>query len=149
MPDDQSSEFDARASHVTPLPHESNAHRRAALVQNFPLFLNLSPEECRKIVLAARQENYERRQTIYLEGDPVNQIVFLTSGCAKVSQIGQNGSGDDAANIGQHKRAATEREAGEQVEGAQQQRQAGDADGPETHPLLHRRPRGTKSVGQR
>jgi CRP-like cAMP-binding protein len=93
MPDDQSSEFHARAAQVTPLlPHESNAHRRAALVQNFPLFLNLSPEECREIVLAARQENYERRQTIYLEGDPVNQIVFLTSGCAKVSQIGQNGS---------------------------------------------------------
>jgi CRP-like cAMP-binding protein len=93
MPDEHSQELIVPSPQVAPMTsHESSAHRRAALVQHFSLFLNLSPEECREIVSSARQENYERRQTIYFEGDPVSQIVLLTSGCVKVSQLGQNGS---------------------------------------------------------
>src|ERR1700730_8635992 len=74
------------------LAQESATHSRAALVQNSPLFSSISAEECREIVSAAHQEEFARRQTIYLEGDPVRQIVLLLSGCAKVSQVGQNGT---------------------------------------------------------
>ena len=70
---------------------EIAAIRIAALVQHFPLFSNLSPMDCREIVSAARKVVYTRRQTIYLEGDPVRQIILLTSGCAKIVQVGQNG----------------------------------------------------------
>jgi CRP/FNR family transcriptional regulator, nitrogen oxide reductase regulator len=71
---------------------EIAASRAAALVQNFPLFCNLPTTDCGEIVSRARKEVYARRQTIYLEGDPVRQIVLLTSGCAKIVQLGQNGS---------------------------------------------------------
>ncbi len=77
---------------LTETAAERTALSRAALVQNFPLFFNIPFEECREIVAAAHQEDFARRQTIYLEGDPVRHIVLLISGCAKVSQIGQNGT---------------------------------------------------------
>ena len=67
-------------------------HRRAALVQHFPLFSSIPIEECREIVYRAQQEEFSRRQTIYREGDPIGRIVFLISGCVKVTQLGQNGS---------------------------------------------------------
>jgi len=67
------------------------AYRIAALVQHSPLFSNISPMDCKEIASAARKEVYTRRQRIYLEGDPVRQIVLLTSGCAKIVQVGQNG----------------------------------------------------------
>src|SRR5262245_51855849 len=64
-------------------------------------------------------------------------------------QVDEDAGGDDAADVGQDVRPTAERDAGEQVESAQQQRQPGDADGPQTHPLLHRRPRGTNSGDER
>jgi CRP-like cAMP-binding protein len=70
---------------------EINANRDAALVQQYLLFSNISPADCREIVSTARKEEYLRRQTIYLDGDPVRQIVLLTSGCAKIVQVSQNG----------------------------------------------------------
>lgn len=63
-----------------------------ATVHHSPLFSNISAIDCRQILSAARKEAYKRRQTIYFEGDPVRQIVLLTSGCAKIMQIGLNGT---------------------------------------------------------
>jgi CRP-like cAMP-binding protein len=71
---------------------EIAANRAGALVQHYPLFCNISPRDCGEIVSAARKEVYSRRQTIYLEGDPVRQTVLLTSGCVKIVQVGQNGT---------------------------------------------------------
>lgn len=71
---------------------EIASRRKAALVQHFPLFSNISLPECTEIVSAAHEQRYSRRQTIYLEGDSVRQIVLLTSGCAKIVQFGQNGT---------------------------------------------------------
>ncbi len=72
--------------------NENAATRAAVLVQHLPLFSNIPPGGCREIVSAARKEVYKRRETIYLAGDPAQQIVLLTSGCVKIMQIGQNGS---------------------------------------------------------
>jgi len=68
------------------------ATRAAVLVQHLPLFSSIPPKECREIVSAARKEVYKRHETIHVAGDPVRQIVLLTSGCVKIVQIGQNGS---------------------------------------------------------
>lgn len=70
---------------------EIAANRTAALVQQSSLFSGIPPKDCKEIVSAARKEVYMRRQTIFLEGDPVRQMVLLTSGCAKIVQVGQNG----------------------------------------------------------
>jgi CRP/FNR family transcriptional regulator, nitrogen oxide reductase regulator len=72
---------------------ESEASRRAAfLVQHSPLFAGVSVAECREILSAAHEKHFERRQTIFLEGDPVKHLILLTSGIAKVMQVGQNGT---------------------------------------------------------
>jgi CRP-like cAMP-binding protein len=61
------------------------------LVRDFPLFSQISPEDCSKIVAAAHERTYLRDRTIYFEGDPVKQVILLTSGCVKLSQTGPQG----------------------------------------------------------
>ena len=66
--------------------------QRAALVQQFPVFSNISLADCREIVSTAYEKEFSRRQTISLQGDPVRQVLLLISGCVKVTQLGQNGT---------------------------------------------------------
>jgi len=72
--------------------YETPLSRRAPRALPFPLFSNISQADCTKIASAAHQKDFHRRQTIFLEGDPVRQILVLTSGCAKITQLGQNGT---------------------------------------------------------
>lgn len=71
---------------------ECKTLRNATLVQHFPLFANISPADCREIVSAARECEFSRRDTIFLQGDPIRQVILLTSGSAKIMQLGQNGA---------------------------------------------------------
>ena len=66
--------------------------RRATQVQQFPLFSSISSADCREIVSTAREKAFVRRQTIFVEGAPIRQILVLTSGCVKTTQLGQNGT---------------------------------------------------------
>ena len=71
---------------------ECNALRKVALVQHSPLFANIPPADCREIVSAARESKFSRRATIFLEGDPIRDVILLTSGSAKVIRNGENGT---------------------------------------------------------
>ena len=71
---------------------ESHTLRKVRLVEHSPLFANVSPADCREIVSAARESEFSRRDTIFLEGDTIRQVVLLTSGSAKVIRLGQNGT---------------------------------------------------------
>ena len=64
----------------------------AARVQHFPLFAEISLNDRAQIVGAARERQFSRGQTIYIEGDNQRQVVLLTSGSAKMIQCGQDGS---------------------------------------------------------
>jgi CRP-like cAMP-binding protein len=93
MPEEQFRGLEAARPWVVPsLAAESSAHHRAAQVQYFSLFANISQSDCRQIVAAAQERRFSRRQTLFLEGDPVRNIILLTSGCAKILQFGQNGT---------------------------------------------------------
>lgn len=72
--------------------NDGAASRKAAQVQHYALFVGISPQDCRDIVSAAHEQEYARRQTIYLEGDLVRNVVLLTSGSVKVVQFGRNGT---------------------------------------------------------
>jgi CRP-like cAMP-binding protein len=48
--------------------------------------------DCREIVSAARDSQFSRREMIFVEGDPIRQVVLLTSGSAKVMRLGRNGT---------------------------------------------------------
>ena len=62
------------------------------MVQGFSLFADLSPIDCSTVVSAAREKNFVRKQTIFAEGESVEQVIMLLSGCVKVSQIGVSGN---------------------------------------------------------
>lgn len=71
---------------------EGEARRREALVRQSPLFVDVPAAECREIASAAHEKHFARRQTIFLEGDAVRRVVLLTSGSAKIVQLGQSGA---------------------------------------------------------
>jgi CRP/FNR family transcriptional regulator, nitrogen oxide reductase regulator len=75
-----------RVDYGTALKH------RASRVLSYPLFSGISSADCLKIVSAAHQKDFLRRQTIFREGDPVRQILVLVTGCTKITQIGQRGT---------------------------------------------------------
>lgn len=62
------------------------------MVQGFSLFSDLSPADCATVISAAREKSFARKQTIFAEGDPVEQVIMLLCGCVKVSQIGLSGN---------------------------------------------------------
>lgn len=62
------------------------------MVQGFSLFADLSAADCATIVAAAREKAFARKQTIFAEGDSVEQVIMLLSGCVKISQIGLSGN---------------------------------------------------------
>ena len=52
----------------------------------------MSQSDCRDIVSRARECEFLRGEKIFLQGDPVRNVTLLTSGSAKITQLGQNGS---------------------------------------------------------
>lgn len=74
------------------VPGRNEVGRREALVRHSPLFSDIPGTECREILSAAHEKRFSRRETLFLEGDPVRQVILLTSGTAKVVQFGQNGT---------------------------------------------------------
>ena len=71
---------------------EGETTRREALVKPSPLFSDIPASECREIASAAHEKHFARRQSIFLEGDPVRRVVLLTSGSAKIVQLGPSGA---------------------------------------------------------
>jgi len=74
------------------LVSESEATRREAVVRHSRLFSDIPASECREIASAAYEKRFARRETIFREGDPVRRVVLLTSGSAKIVQLGQSGT---------------------------------------------------------
>lgn len=78
---DRTSEWDSRNVH----------QQRAALVRRFPLFSEISPEDCATIVASAQERHFPRGKTIFFQGDPIEHVLLLISGCIKVSQLSADG----------------------------------------------------------
>jgi CRP/FNR family transcriptional regulator, nitrogen oxide reductase regulator len=82
----------AACTSATGFLSEGETTRREALVKPSPLFSDIPASECREIVSTAHERHFARRQSIFLEGDPVRRVVLLTSGSAKIVQLGQSGA---------------------------------------------------------
>ena len=65
--------------------------QRTEMVRRFPLFSEIPLEDCAQIVGLAHERNFPRGKTMFFEGDPVQQVYLLTSGCVKFSQFSTNG----------------------------------------------------------
>jgi CRP/FNR family transcriptional regulator, nitrogen oxide reductase regulator len=61
-------------------------------VQFAPVFSGVLPEDCRRISAVARVQEFKRHDTLYLEGDAVEQVFLLTSGLVKTTKLGPGGA---------------------------------------------------------
>ena len=65
--------------------------QRTEVVKGATLFAGITEEDCASIVAMAWEKTYRAGKTIFCEGDPVQQVVFLVSGSVKLSQCGIQG----------------------------------------------------------
>ena len=61
------------------------------LVQQFSLFSDISPAASAIILAIAQEKHFSRRQKIFLEGKPITQVVLLTSGWVRETQLSPKG----------------------------------------------------------
>lgn len=73
-----------------PLPCEAT-HGHDVAVQKSKLFSGVLPQDCRGICVAARIRSYARGETLFMEGDSVQQIFVIKSGFVKITQLGPSG----------------------------------------------------------
>jgi CRP-like cAMP-binding protein len=57
-----------------------------------PLFSGISPDDYMRIGATARVKDFQRGEMLYIEGEAVAQVLLLTSGFAKITQLGMSGS---------------------------------------------------------
>jgi len=66
-------------------------NHRVQMVRCFPLFSEISQEDCARIVAPAQERHLQRGKTIFFQGDTVHQVLLLTSGSVKLSQFSPDG----------------------------------------------------------
>jgi CRP-like cAMP-binding protein len=67
--------------------------QRVELIQQFAIFRGISPTDCTSILSASHEKNFLRRQTVFFEGESIQEILLLISGSVKETQFGQDGAG--------------------------------------------------------
>jgi CRP/FNR family transcriptional regulator, nitrogen oxide reductase regulator len=72
--------------------NSKHTHSDSASIQNFVLFSGMSLDVCRNIVSRAGRREIAARETIFVEGDPVREVILVLTGSVKISQLGQDGS---------------------------------------------------------
>jgi CRP-like cAMP-binding protein len=50
------------------------------------------PLEFEQVIRSAREKRFDRRKTIFTEGDPIRQVTLVLSGFVKGTQMGLNGN---------------------------------------------------------
>jgi CRP/FNR family transcriptional regulator, nitrogen oxide reductase regulator len=63
-----------------------------AVLARCPLLSGLSASERTEILSAARTREFGRGEVLYFEGDPVEEILLLLSGCVKTTKFGESGT---------------------------------------------------------
>src|SRR5260370_9250831 len=65
---------------------------KTAFAGRLTLFSDVEPSACATIISDACEKRLWRRQTIFSEGDLIQQVLMLLSGCVKITQLGLNGN---------------------------------------------------------
>lgn len=71
---------------------ESSEQHAAELVRQSSLFANIAQADRIQIIAAAQERKFSSRQTLFVVGDPVRNVILLTSGFAKILQFSPNGN---------------------------------------------------------
>jgi len=70
----------------------SNSNGGGPAVDPSPLFSGMLPSDYTGIFAAARVKEFNRGEMLYVEGDSVQQVILLTSGFVKITQLGLSGA---------------------------------------------------------
>jgi CRP-like cAMP-binding protein len=76
---------------LTRAERDAVVSERTEWVQRLPAFSNLTSAECREILAAAHQKEFQRRDSLFIEGAPCRQVLLVLSGCVKTTQLGPTG----------------------------------------------------------
>lgn len=71
---------------------ESEMSERLTLISSSPLFAGISRTDCLQIATSARARNFSRHEVIFIEGQPIRQVLLIKSGYIKLTQVSQDGS---------------------------------------------------------
>jgi CRP-like cAMP-binding protein len=69
-----------------------NGDEQGLTLGRSPLFSGILPEDYLRILATARIKEFTRGERLYIEGDSVQQVLLLTSGFAKITQLGLSGA---------------------------------------------------------
>ena len=80
------------ADHLSIVHRKNGDNHGGTVVEHPPLFSGISPGDYARISAAARVKEFARGEMLYIEGDSVQQVLLLTSGFAKITQLGLSGT---------------------------------------------------------
>jgi CRP/FNR family transcriptional regulator, nitrogen oxide reductase regulator len=73
--------------------HRTNGDTHGGMVvARPPLFSGILPGDYSRISAAARVKEFTRGEMLYIEGDPIQQVLLVTSGFVKITQLGMSGT---------------------------------------------------------
>jgi len=75
-----------------PSLHNPNVAERVVLLCTSELFNGLSERECREIAACARARIFARDELLFMQGQPIRNLILIQSGSVKSTQLSQNGS---------------------------------------------------------
>jgi len=81
-----------RDGHGGPSTIESNVAERVVLMCASALFTGLSRHECLEIASCAKARTYARDELLFMQGQPVRNLVLIQSGSVKSTQLSPNGN---------------------------------------------------------
>ena len=101
---------------------ETDSHGEWLAERHAPLFSGILPGDASRICAAARIKTFARGEMLFVEGGPVDQVLLLSAGIVKITQLGLSGMevifrfavrGDvlDAANVSADARRCSTAEA--------------------------------------
>ena len=62
------------------------------LICNSALFQGLTDCECQEVAYYAGKRLFTRNQTLFVQGEPIRELILLKSGCVKHTQVDPNGN---------------------------------------------------------
>jgi CRP-like cAMP-binding protein len=75
----------------TPSSKESNVAERVVLMCASALFAGLTPKDCHEIASCASARKFARDEVLFMQGQPVRNVVLIQTGSVKLTQLSPNG----------------------------------------------------------
>jgi CRP-like cAMP-binding protein len=82
----------SRQGPLGPQDHDFSTAERVVLMCASALFTGLSPNECREIASCAKARTFARDELLFMQGQPVRNLMLIQTGSVKLTQLSPNGN---------------------------------------------------------